>query len=1217
MSAAMKIERRLTATQMTKETRGAKLPLRKQIRTTYSFLRRAVVKSTNIAFSTASSSASNTGNNDRLEEKRMSYKKKSSRLKRSIKAMMPLKQLKRRSRQRDALILQDSFDSFYVSLLQSILQPIGKSETTDVVSKEDMISHAQAVFKIDIATHEKCLGEAMLRKPKQTILKINVVEAKGIKAMDPNGRSDPYCIISLVRPSHSPKASPKNSPKLINKHKERRQSSIVNSDVMRTKVKYATLEPKWHEEFEFHTADLAKEELNLYMWDHDVEDSVWDGVKHLDNDHKLAGLRNIFRQIRQTVEYGKPIDDFLGKIQLPLREVPSLGLDKWFKLQKQSRSIIPVTGQIRLRMQLAVKENAEIGETSDNSERYYMLAKEVYKYNAENSNAIKYHTGPWNGIVETKSQIVLDQYAIQHCVCKVSQSLMHLCILLEWHMHGGVVETTLRNAISQVDMAVFAMQMPQGSFDMTDRPVLSRYEAALLEQCISMYIDVALHDIHDVGPQLFPPMKPDDSELDSIDTKYHLDLIHSLIGLKAWYGNGAALKGKVINKLIDVIKTTGKKWLSEKLENILSEDKGTFQPSQMVVVMKSLKDVTEELNTLCAVNQNMRSSLAGGFDMNYYKLVCRIIDSHLSPKIQAVMKKLDEYQLRYQRYPINISESSSASLACYLAVKKIIKSMSECVKESDELDLSGHSTWFQGALIFWLQTFKWECDRRVRKALEMDPNVMLVDSLVKFSISSVDVLTCFQKITQEWIDIDYDDPDSACVAVTKITELICDGARLYADNLHNTLHENGFYDKDSPQFDIKEKLCITLNNIDHVRQYLEQLSGLLKWEETVGRLVTKHSNQSAGTKTLHTLKRLVKSANSDVLNKSDLLVRKMTERMSEEMTKSMECLFHRGVVCIDPVMEYLDGKMEKLYKTLSPPIYPRVVNELWNTLLRTSGNHLEVGAPPDYYQTLDKHLGALEKFFGRDLGLSEMKVKNYQYHHVKNQLTLNSMSSEDLVCEYYQSMAENVSTPDAYFGHLAIKIGYMEETRGNITIFVKVVNAVDLPGLDKNGLSDPFVILELCPDTIFTHSKIQKTKVVEQNLCPKFNQVFEFPGLPKEVLDTRGAVLSMTVVSQNSIWADSFAGEVFMHMKSAREVPVTQSIEMCPAVMLPLKRPTETDGPLQILGSRGKWDKVAKKFAAKRQKIISNKPTRTDRKSTRGAGFREAGLLAYFTRLTT
>lgn len=74
----------------------------------------------------------------------------------------------------------------------------------------------------------------------------------------------------------------------------------------------------------------------------------------------------------------------------------------------------------------------------------------------------------------------------------------------------------------------------------------------------------------------------------------------------------------------------------------------------------------------------------------------------------------------------------------------------------DELDLLHYHKWFQEPLIYWLVTFQHEISQRVKMALEVDKEMELVHSVVKYSHSAVDVESCFskviiQKTQQKWL----------------------------------------------------------------------------------------------------------------------------------------------------------------------------------------------------------------------------------------------------------------------------------------------------------------------------------------------------------------------------------------------------------------------------------------------------------------------------------
>lgn len=84
------------------------------------------------------------------------------------------------------------------------------------------------------------------------------------------------------------------------------------------------------------------------------------------------------------------------------------------------------------------------------------------------------------------------------------------------------------------------------------------------------------------------------------------------------------------------------------------------------------------------------------------------------------------------------------------------------------------------------------------------------------------------------------------------------------------------------------QLCITLNNIEHVRQYLNELPQLLEWETVVSRISSTHENDRIGTQAHSTLARLLSTTNKEIIMKSSLLLTQITEKMKVDMAAYMD-----------------------------------------------------------------------------------------------------------------------------------------------------------------------------------------------------------------------------------------------------------------------------------------------------------------------------------------
>ncbi|XP_071849991.1 protein unc-13 homolog D-like isoform X5 [Apostichopus japonicus] len=728
-----------------------------------------------------------------------------------------------------------------------------------------------------------------------------------------------------------------------------------------------------------------------------------------------------------------------------------------------------------------------------------------------------------------------------------------------------------------------------------NNPKWMTHELTMLEGSVTEYIDMCLKDIEN-GPSLFPPGKPE--FLEEIHQLYRLQNIHTVLSMKIWPVDHRTAHEKMQDVLTTAITTDTRKWLIENLKELPQQDE-PLKPAELVAVIDEVISVFSDLCVYCKTMKEYKNSFAR-FNVKYFSVVAKVTDNYLSKSLQDMIKRITFYLLKYKRFPENISESSIASLRLYFTVKKLVTILAENINNGDELDLLHYHKWFQEPLIYWLVTFQHEISQRVKMALEVDKEMELVHSVVKYSHSAVDVESCFSKVTQEWNSIGFEEPDSNCIAIARITEAICEGAKLYALQIHSRLEESGFYRTSPDQtFDIKDKLCITLNNIEHVRVYLDTLPNLLEWEKNIELFVKQHSNPEAGKLTLSTFQRLTARASEHVRMMSSVLERNIAEKMCQEVLKYMKKVTDPAKKSkeevLDSMMEYIDDNLGTLYKQLLAQLFPRLTLALWEGLIRLIARLMKVGKPPDYYEELRESLNCLEGYFHSPaIKLDDTKTKTEEYHTLVAQLDINSLSSERLMLQYCTDMSKDVRRPEESIGIINVKIACKEQPDGDTTIVVKVCNASDLPGMDRSGLSDPFVTVEVCPETTMYKSKIFKTAVHSQTLDPEFNETFTFTNIPPEVISLDGMTVILSIYDHDILWKDDFIGEAFLSVSSARRLEENQSIDHCPAIMLTLRRPKEQEGPFKILQARSKWEKYTRQFMAQRLKAIQNQKKRTD-----------------------
>ncbi|KAI0242476.1 BAI1-associated protein 3 [Lamellibrachia satsuma] len=153
-----------------------------------------------------------------------------------------------------------------------------------------------------------------------------------------------------------------------------------------------------------------------------------------------------------------------------------------------------------------------------------------------------------------------------------------------------------------------------------------------------------------------------------------------------------------------------------------------------------------------------------------------------------------------------------------------------------------------------------------------------------------------------------------------------------------------------------------------------------------------------------------------------------------------------------------------------------------------------------------------------------------------------------------------------------------------------LLHARNILALDPNGLSDPFVLIELSPHHVFPRQSVQQTQIVKNSLNPTFDESFEFSVSRQQCL-RNGACIVFTVMDHDFMLANDFAGEVYLSLSSIPGITggdISGFTALKP-ITLPLMQPrkgekTKATAALTAMHIRD-WDKDAQEFVKKRRQI--------------------------------
>ncbi|XP_076458622.1 BAI1-associated protein 3-like [Babylonia areolata] len=512
--------------------------------------------------------------------------------------------------------------------------------------------------------------------------------------------------------------------------------------------------------------------------------------------------------------------------------------------------------------------------------------------------------------------------------------------------------------------------------------------------------------------------------------------------------------------------------------------------------------------------------------------------------------------------------------------------------EPQPLTVSKFYEWFHFTVSRWLHIARHRAERRVRTAVELE-KVAMAEVSAKYSASAADVSCCFTQMMEFWSHLDWPDKEGAVTFVYRLAQIVCHCATLYVDLVHTRItHKAAVACEEDTQARVHEEMCVVVNNMEHVRRSLQALPSLLEMSEAQQRALELAAALADADDPHTSLQALVKASNQDVVKKVLHLAEKVANRMRPDLKKD---IFHLNWApesvpaeeAIRNLLKYLDGHLSVLNKVLMKANFDRVLACLWNHTLEEFAEVMDTEEmrPPSFYQRMFDALSLLVDFFfanGRGLEMEDILVDEFQI--LRKKLTMHKMDTISLIEEFYAEKCEQQrGTSCTEYGVLNIRVVYKHQHH---VLIVEILSAKDLIPLDANGLSDPYVVVALCPEHAFPNQSEVSTKIVKKTLNPTFDESFEFQVLPSQCR-RRGAVLVFTVMDHDLVFQNDFGGEAFLPLA---EVPgiggeEVSSFDALNVVSLPLIHPVVVDdGALSILRARS-WDSEAQEFVRKRSLI--------------------------------
>uniref|UniRef100_G3SZM3 BAI1 associated protein 3 n=1 Tax=Loxodonta africana TaxID=9785 RepID=G3SZM3_LOXAF len=229
----------------------------------------------------------------------------------------------------------EEVEMLYQEALYTVLHCPGTMCPDQVDDQDALLAYLSQLFSTSPEEHAEDVGRGREAKvsPAMCALKVSIMCTKNLLAKDPKGFSDPYCMLGILLASGTSWEPPRrNSASISGCGRDLLPAKCVQV----TKVKSSTLSPVWKKHILFEIEDVSSDQLYLDI----CPQSLVDTCRKL---NEVMGLKGMGRQIvKSALANGTACptedhtDDFLGCLNIPIREVPVVGEDRWFKLEPHS-----------------------------------------------------------------------------------------------------------------------------------------------------------------------------------------------------------------------------------------------------------------------------------------------------------------------------------------------------------------------------------------------------------------------------------------------------------------------------------------------------------------------------------------------------------------------------------------------------------------------------------------------------------------------------------------------------------------------------------------------------------------------------------------------------------------------------------------------------------------------------------------------------------------
>ncbi|CAI5455212.1 unnamed protein product [Caenorhabditis angaria] len=1082
-------------------------------------------------------------------------------------------------------------EALYVEALYTITHKLGQGDAEE--SQESLYKYVRNAFQGDTQLHNSLMEKAKQSKPPSVLLNVALLEARDLIAKDVNGFSDPFAMMGVVpgrREGLQEKAeicqqeeednkSPRNLHKkdgLMHrfggsfrrkvgpkKGKQSDSGTIPAKLIKASSVQKKTLNPRWNERFQLVVEDVQRDQFHIDIWDHDDEEqSVLDAVSSLNQiSGGFKGLGRYFKEVTQSARANSDdcTDDFLGCINLKLSEIPPDGIDQWFTLQPRSDKS-KVSGQVKLKIWLSTKEEGRANEDDellDVKEHIELLRQFALYEIRQTGQPVRF----WDGVYPERAMLILRQHAIQGDLTDVHTAM---CRWLAFH---SMIPIDISFTLLYKTLQKVIDRWQQLTLDKEEEDMLTDSFSSFDSYCKRMMIE---------HREKFAPNKRNSGEEFS-------SLIKCMKALRdsPFYQKYLPYKRPFHAHIESLIVKSSEEFIDRTIEDVQDEDP-----------CKELLKLLNIINTQCARFLHYAAVIREVARIDYSQLTLSTFDKMLTEYLTSEMMSEKKMDLKSQmRLSASQDPPNEDDLIDLMKIHMAFVELRN-YRLANRVRIKDESEWyviFHRGIKKFLEVAKEKALARINLSCQLDMPISTSSNDMRHSSSHIDICHIVEQLTVFWERIDIIEVPLKIEYTKLLVDYLCEIVTVYTQKIIGNLETEGF----SQELQIfvpsqlLQLLCAAINNCEQVRRSLMIHEKLHLDDIAIAFERENHVNGNAQWKS--EIENKLEQCDINICSEIDRIIDLLTGRLLPQMKKHVFHLAwspaaHPVEDSLKPLTDMLDIELSAVHKNLLHKNFLRIMSAQVGTVVKLLRECVDenTGMEPAFYHRLFEAWHVLIDFFhagGKGLSMEALET-NPEHVKLVKILSMNQTSTEQLIEKYYKDLLKQQALADHQFGNEVSECKYgiinlrAYYNANAQTLVLDVIGAKQIIALDSNGLSDPFVVIELIPKFRYPAVPVMKTKVVSKSLNPIFDETFEFH-IPPNPPPT--AMLHFTVMDHDYLRSNDFAGEAFLELNDVPGFGVTGGNTLRQFNLILIQPVSNTKDVLDVLNSR-KEDKDAVEF---------------------------------------